>query len=210
MSPDRRRALFLLPALLGLANCTARDLLLNAPAPTLYELTPKSTFPPDLPDTESVVRVESVTATAGLNTTRIALRPSATELDYYANALWIDVVPVMVQNLTVESLENAGKIDALGPNAPGVPADLAMLVHVREFQAEYTDLSLPPTVRVRLQIRLIRLPRRQSVAATGTEGLTDAVDTSIEAVVDAFDEALGKALRQLVEWTARTLGELEA
>ena len=209
MRRNRRRFLLVVPALGGLAACSAADLLGSREAPKLYELTPKSTFPPELPRVGAVVRVESATATAGLNTTRIALRPSPTELDYYANALWIDVVPVMVQNLMVESLENSGKIEALGPSAAGVPAAYAMLLHVREFQAEYETASAPPTVRVRLQARLITLPRRDSVASTGAEGVTNAAGTGLEAIVDAFDESLGKALRQLVEWTLSTIDEVE-
>ena len=210
MRASRRRCLGLALTAPALGGCTARALLLGNPTPQLFELTPKSTFPLDLPDTRSIVRVEPATATAGLNTTRIALRPSATELDYYANALWIDVVPVMVQNLLVESLENSGKVDALGPTATAVPADFAMLLHIREFQAEYEDLRRPPMVRVRLQARLLRLPRRESVDATGTAGEVEAAGTSMREIVDAFDEALGKALRLLVEWTARRLAELEA
>jgi cholesterol transport system auxiliary component len=209
MSLRRRQFLGLLPACGGLVGCSAADLLGNRDAPRLYELTPKSSFPADLPQVRSVVRVESATATAGLNTTRIALRPSPTELDYYANALWIDVVPVMVQNLMVESLENSGKIEALGPAAAGVPAAYAMLLHVREFQAEYTSPTSPPDVRVRLQARLIALPRRDSVASTGAEGLTPAGSTALDRVVGAFDESLGKALRSIVDWTVRTIDDIE-
>jgi cholesterol transport system auxiliary component len=209
MRSDRRQLLKLLPALAGLPGCTAADLLGNRESPKLYELTPKSTFAADLPQVRSVVRVESATATAGLNTTRVALRPSPTELDYYANALWIDVVPVMVQNLMVESLENSGRIEALGPGAAGVPADYAMLLHVREFQAEYEAATAAPDIRVRLQARLVTLPRRDSVASTGSEGLTRAAGTSLDQIVGAFDDSLGKALRTMVEWTIRTVDEIE-
>jgi cholesterol transport system auxiliary component len=203
-----RRHLLLLLALAA-TGCTAQAFLGTRPAPRLFELTPKSTYPEDLPDTVSVLRVEPASATAGLNTTRIALRPQPTALDYYADALWIDVVPVMVQNLVLESLENSGRVDALGPAAAGVPADYGLLVHVREFQAEYDDLARPPNVHVRLQVRLVTLPRRESIAAAGGEASVPAEGTDIGSIVTAFDEALGKALRQIVEWTARTLAELE-
>ena len=136
--------------------------------PRLYELTPKSTFADDLPTVRSRLTVEVPTATAGLNSARIALRPTPTTLEYYAGASWIDVVPVMVQNLVLESLDNTGKIDVLGREVVGVRADLALLIHVREFQAEYEGAG-PPQVRVRLQARLIRLPRRTSLAATSEE-----------------------------------------
>jgi cholesterol transport system auxiliary component len=205
----RRRLLAAIPPLAGLGACTAADLIANRPAPKLFELTPKSTFPPDLPEARSTVRVETVTATAGLNTARIALRPSPTELDYYAGVLWIDVVPVMVQNLLIESLENSGRVDALGPAAAGVPADYALLAHVREFQAEYRDGSATPSIHVRLQARLVTLPRRQSVDAAGAEADIPAPAGSIDAVVTTFDDALGSVLRRIVSWTARTLHRIE-
>jgi cholesterol transport system auxiliary component len=192
----------MLAACLALGGCAAA-LQLAAPAPPrLYELTPKSTFADDLPTVDSRLSVEAPTATAGLNSARIALRPTPTTLEYYAGASWIDVVPIMVQNLVLESLDNTGKIDVLGREVVGVRADLALLIHVREFQAEYEGAG-PPQVRVRLQARLIRLPRRTSVAATSEEFVVRAANTSVPAVVMAFDEAFGKALRRIVEWTLR-------
>jgi cholesterol transport system auxiliary component len=187
---------------LALGGCAAA-LQLAAPAPPrLYELTPKSTFADDLPKVHSRLSVEVPTATAGLNSARIALRPTPTTLEYYAGATWIDVVPVMVQNLLLESLDNTGKIDVLGREVVGVRADFALLVHIREFQAEYEGAG-PPQVRVRLQARLVRLPRRVSVAATSEEFVVRAGNTSVPAIVAAFDEALGKALKRIVEWTLK-------
>jgi ABC-type transport auxiliary lipoprotein component len=80
---------------------------------------------------------EVPTATAGLNTARIALRPSPTTLDYYADGSWIDVVPVMVQNLLLESFDNTGKLDVIGREAVEMRADYALLTFIREFQADY-------------------------------------------------------------------------
>jgi cholesterol transport system auxiliary component len=88
----------------------------------------------------------------------------------------------------------------LGREVVGVRADLALLTHVREFQAEY-DTAGAPLVRVRLQARLIRLPRRTSVAATSQEFVVRASNTSLPAIVNAFDEAFGKALKRIVEWS---------
>jgi cholesterol transport system auxiliary component len=73
---------------------------------------------------------------------------------------------------------------------------------VREFQAEY-DGAGPPQVRVRLQARLIRLPRRTSLPATSEEFVVDADDTSLPAIVNAFDQAFGKVAKRIVEWAVR-------
>jgi cholesterol transport system auxiliary component len=195
--PRLRRALAVSGCLL-LGACAALQLA-TADPPRLYDLTPKSTFVDGLPTVPGRLSVEVPTATAGLNSARIALRPTPTTLEYYAGARWVDVVPVMIQNLLLESLDNTGRIDVLGREVVGVRADLALLTHVREFQAEY-DTPGAPLVRVRLQARLIRLPRRVSVAATSEEFTVRAGNTSLPAIVDAFDEAFGKALKRIVEW----------
>jgi cholesterol transport system auxiliary component len=187
---------------LPLCACAAALQLAAPEPPRLYELTPKSTFTDGLPTVNSRLSVEVPTATAGLNSSRIALRPTPTTLEYYAGASWIDVVPVMVQNLLLESFDNTGRIDVLGREVVGVRADLGLLVHVREFQAEYEG-SGPPEVRVRLQARLIRLPRRTSLASTSEEFVVRAANTSLPAIVSAFDEAFGKALKRIVEWTLK-------
>ena len=187
-------------ACLALGACAAALQLARPDPPRLYELTPPSAFAAGLPAVAARLAVEVPTATAGLNNARIALRPTPTTLEYYARASWIDVVPVMVQNLVLESLDNAGRIDVIGREVVGVRADYALLTHVREFQAEYDDQGAPK-IRVRLQARLVRLPRRTSLAATSEEFVVRASDTSLPAIVNAFDDALGKALKRLVEWT---------
>jgi cholesterol transport system auxiliary component len=183
-----------------LGGCAAALQLATAEPPRLYDLTPKSTFIDGLPTVSGRISVEVPTATAGLNSARIALRPTPTTLEYYAGASWIDVVPVMVQNLLLESLDNTGKVDVLGREVVGVRADLALLTHIREFQAEY-DTAGAPQVRVRIQARLIRLPRRTSIAAVSEESVVRAKNTSLPSIVDAFDEAFGKSLKRIVEWT---------
>ena len=168
--------------------------------PRLYELTPKSTF------ADASARGRRAAQRRGADRDRRAEhRPHRAAADadhprYYARASWIDVVPVMVQNLLIEFLDNAGRIDVLGRDVVGVRADYALLTHVREFQAEYDDQGAPQ-VRVRLQARLVRLPRRTSLAATSEEFVVRAGNTSLPAIVSAFDEAFGKALKRLVEWT---------
>jgi cholesterol transport system auxiliary component len=203
---DRRRAAAVLAVggAFALAGCQTALQLATRQPPRLFQLTPKSTFPDDLPTVASRLQVEVPSATAGLNTARIALRPTATTLDYYAGANWIDVVPVMTQNLLIESFDNADRIDVLGREIVGVRADHALLTHIREFQAEYLEDG-PPTIRVRFQARLVQLPRRTSLASTSIQDVVPAQNSSMEAIVQAFDEAFGRVTRRLVEWTLREL-----
>jgi cholesterol transport system auxiliary component len=81
-----------------------------------------------------------------------------------------------------------------------VRADYALLSYVREFQAVHRAPGAPE-VRVRLQARLVRLPRRESLAATSAEAVVRAEGASMPAIVGAFDQAFDQAARRLVEWT---------
>ena len=112
----------------------------------------------------------------------------------------------MVQNLLIESFDNSDAIDVLGREAFGLRADYALLTNLREFQAEYpAGPEGRPQVRVRLQARLVQLPRRVQVAATSEEAVVPAANASVEAVVTAFDEAFGRVAGRIVEWAIREI-----
>lgn len=201
--PTLRRRTALLGALaLPLAACTPLAIARRTP-PTLHRLTPKTTFPDDLPDLgPRRVMVEPPTAASGLNTARIALKPDPFLLDYFADTMWIEVVPIMVQTLVTESLDASGSLDVLGPDAIGLRPDYILRIHIREFQAEYDNgLNRPPLVNVRLQVRLLGMPRRESLATVSIQQFARAEGTPLDQIVFAFDEALGRVLRRVVQWT---------
>ena len=108
-----RRREILLGGLAILAGCS---ILPKVQDPTtLYTLTPKNTFPPDLPSVNWQLVVELPTAAAGIDSSRIALSHDPFTLEYYAKAAWTDNAPGMVQTLLIESFERTGKIVAVGP-----------------------------------------------------------------------------------------------
>ncbi|MCB1970531.1 MAG: membrane integrity-associated transporter subunit PqiC [Geminicoccaceae bacterium] len=206
MMMQRRQALAVFgTAMLG--GCNALQYVTNREPPTLFELTPKTTFDESLPRTGSAIVIDAPTATAGLNTARIALRPDATRLEYYANAIWVDVVPVMVQNLLTESLDSTDRVDALSPmEASGIRANYSLRMYIREFQAEYDEgTDKPPMVHVNTEVRLLDMPRRDSLATVSFEQFERSKGTSISEVVLAYDEALGKVLKRLVDWTIKSI-----
>ena len=174
---------------------------LTGPPTDLYTLTPKSTFSSGLREVEWQLVVEEPIASGGLNVQRIALRTHPTELKYFAQANWTERAPRMVQTLLVESFENSGAIIAVGRQAIGLRSDYNLKSELREFQAEYLDGASTPTVRVRLNAKLIRQPQRAIIGSENFEAVQQATGTDMRAIVAAFDEALGKVLRQTVEWT---------
>ena len=174
------------------------------PAPHLYTLTPKSTFRDDLPTATWQLVVEEPTAAGGLMTHNIALRMDPIELQYFAAGRWTERAPRMVQTLIVESFENTGRIVAVGREAVGLRSDYNLKTELREFQAEYVTPDQAPSVRVRVNAKIIAQPRREIIASRTFEASVPATSTAMEAVIRAFDAALGRVLKGIVEWALLT------
>ena len=167
----------------------------------LYTLTPKTTFPDDLPTVDWQLVVETPTAPAGIDTARIALQRSAYTLEYFADSGWTDRAPEMVQTLIVESMESTNKIIGVGMESIGIKPDYLLKTDLREFQAVYAEGSEIPFVHVRVSILLVRMPDRRIVASTSTEQKVEAAGTGFTDIIDAFDTALGSVLRDIVVFT---------
>lgn len=205
----RRRVLAVLasvPAISALGACE-RFIPGSGPPPTLYTLTPKSTFAADLPRVQWQLVLETPFAPATLNTVRIGIMPAPTIFEYYARSSWSDRAPLMVQTLMTESFENTGKIVSVGRESIGLRADFVLKTELREFQMEaFRD---PPQVQVRIQAKLVKMPEREIVAASDFGAWEEANPDEMQQVIRAFDLALGKVLKGLIEWTLQS-GEAAA
>ena len=186
-----------------LSGCDGLVPALGGPPANLYTLTPKNTFTKELQRVRWQVVVDEPLASGGLNIDRIALRHSPTELKYFARARWTERAPRMVQTLMVESFENSGAIVAVGRKAIGLRSDYNLITELREFQAEYFESDGVPTVRVRLNVKLVKQPRRAIVASRTFESTIKSEGKAMRNVIRAFDQALGKVLRHTVEWTIK-------
>lgn len=172
--------------------------------PRLYELTPKSTFPKGLPEIKRQLIVETPLASSGLTSSRIAVKVRATTLDYYERTEWTDLAPNLIQTLLIESFDNSKKIIAVGREGSGLRADYILKTELREFQAELYRGPVP-VVRVRLNVRLMRMPDREIVATSRFEASVKAAGRDIDSVIAAFDKSLGRVLRYTVIWTLKTI-----
>lgn len=195
----RPAALLAAITLLGLSGCS----LLPVPEdpPALYTLSPKTTFDENLPKVSKQLLVETPIAAEGLNSHRIALSKHLLSIDYFANARWTERAPLMVQTLLVESFENTNKIVSVAREGTDLRADYALKTELREFQAEYSADGAEPTVEVRVIAKLVKLPERSIIASDAFGATIKAEDTSMDAIIVAFDDALGKVLKRVVSWT---------
>ena len=174
----RRGALVALTAPAAAFLLSSCGILANAgPPPSLFTLSPKSTFPDDLPRVDWQLGVTDMEAPAGLSTPKVAVSRDPYTLEYFAGAQWIDSAPNMVQRLLIESFENSGRIVGVGRTQVLLRNDLTLRAELREFQAEYLDgPDSPPSVRVRINAKLVQMPQRKIVASETFERLVKAPD----------------------------------
>jgi cholesterol transport system auxiliary component len=211
--PVSRRAFGRLAALGPMAALLGCTSLIpgTAPPPQLYVLTRKSTFPPDLPTVTQQLLVDVPFAPAQIDTTRVALSRSPTTLDYFADAAWGDRAPVMVQGLFIESFEQTRKIVGVSRDEAGLRADYVLMGELRHFEAVYPPSTgtpgadPPPTVFVQILVRLVRMPDRVIIGETIAERRETAARNAMEAIVEAYNDALGGVMKDIVSWTLQLM-----
>lgn len=195
-----------------LAGCTGLATLGAVTEPIeLYEISPKSTYDPDMPEITAQIVVEEPTAASAVNTDRIAVKPNAFQVEYFPRARWVDRAPLMVQTRLVESFENTGKVGSVGRQAIGLTSDYTLVSELREFQAMVRDdRSGPLSALVQLNIKIVKQPQGLIVASQSFGAEAEAASDDMTDVVAAFDDALGSTMRAAVVWTVERIARFSA
>lgn len=194
---DRR--LFLLAASsLALAGCS--NIIGPGDAAQIYVLKPVAMAPAAGPPVPWALSLLIPSATDALDAQRIALTRSDTTLDYYANAVWPDRLPLLVQTALLAAFQDSKRIVAVSREQDALFTDYTLDVDVRDFSAHYSDPDGAPTIAVDLVCKLVRANGRRVVANFTTNQSAPASANSVPAVVQAMNSALGAALVQITAW----------
>ena len=138
-------------------------------------------------------------ALKALDSERIAYRPGPYELQYYADADWIDLAPDMLQMVLVRSFQNRTRLAVGGRTVGGSPPDFVLSSLLQDFQADAGKGA-----QVTLVASLSPAIRRHVVRTRTFEAKIRAADERIDSVVAAFDEAVGRVANDLIAWTLAT------
>jgi cholesterol transport system auxiliary component len=195
------KRLFLLSASsFVLAGCSSNLLGPGAPS-QIYVLNPA---PPAKPQVATPVAwalsVLIPSCADALNSDRIALTRGDTTLDYYANAVWPDRLPLLVQTALLSAFQDSGRIQAVSREQDALYSDYTLDLDVRDFSAHYSDADGAPRIKVALVCQMAMARGRKVVANFTASQDVQASINSVEAVVQAMDSALGAALGQITQW----------
>ena len=185
--------------LLAIAGCQLPG---QGPPPREFRVTPKTTFSEGLPKVDWSLVVDRPTIEPSIDTTRIA-RTTGVEVEYYAGAAWVNRPAAMIEPLIIQSFKNSGAIAVVAGRRSDVRPDFMLQTNIAGFQAQQTS-SGPPEARVVISAALMTMPKRQVVGTTEIGRTVAAQTGDLPSIAAAFDAALGKVLKRLVEWTLVT------
>jgi cholesterol transport system auxiliary component len=185
--------------LLAAASCQLPG---SGPPPREFRVTPKTTFDDNLPHVDWALVIDRPSSDPSFDTTRIA-RTSGVEVEYYADASWVDRPPAMIEPMIIQSFRNSGAIEVVAGRRSDVRPNFMLQTTITAFQAQPVDGG-PPEARVVLDASLMAMPKREVVGTTEIGRSVPAQAATLDAIAAAFDDALGKVLKRLVEWTLVT------
>jgi cholesterol transport system auxiliary component len=191
-----RRRLIQIGALAPLAACSIG----GGTPPRKFSLRPQSAIETAGPTWS--LGIDPPKALQGLDSTRIAYRSGPFELQYYADADWIDLVPEMMQMVLVRSFQNRTRLNVSGRTMGSTPPDYLLTSLLQDFQADGGKGA-----QVTLVASLSPASHRRVVRTKTFEAGARSADERIESIVAAFDEAVGHVTTDLIAWTLATAEE---
>jgi cholesterol transport system auxiliary component len=199
MNKHPLRLLLALVIALPLAGCIS---LIKEPDPiAVYALRPKLPDNTTLPAVNWSLTVIRPNAVAFLDSIRIAVRPEPNVLQVYKGANWSESLPDLVQANLVQALENSGRIKSVSRQNSGVPAEVAMLVDIRQFESVYAPGAKIPDVVIQMHVKVLEYPSNRVIAAQTFSVIVPSASKDIPDVVQAFESGLNSVSADIIAFT---------
>ena len=198
----RRRGITALLLCVPILLTGCGGLLPKAPERPLYRLNPVVALQTPPRRVDALLVVATPTASAGLDTKRMALFQSPVAIDYFAEGEWIDRPPFLVKEALIEGFQKSGAFTGVSSEGLGLSADYVLNTDIRDFTAVYDSPDGPPLARVRIAAELITMPGRNIAATISVTREARAGAVDLPAIVNAFNQALGEAIRDVIVWSA--------
>lgn len=127
---------------------------------------------------------------------------------YIADARWVAPATVLFDEALAQLFDvNSGPARLVGRGEVAT-SELVLKLDVRNFEAVYDQgAEAAPNVVVRVRAVLTRSDNRSLVGETVFEAKVRAYDNRVGAIVEAFNDAGGQVLAQIVTWTNAAAGK---
>lgn len=121
---------------------------------------------------------------------------------FIAGARWVSPASVLFNEAVLRAFDDSPGPARLVTRGEVRKADYALRIDVTRFEAVYDQgRKAAPNVVVGLRLNLVKTEDRSLAGSKLIEATVRADDNRVSAIVRAFDEAVGQALGQTVQWT---------
>jgi len=157
-----------------------------------------ATVAPGAPMSASI-RVGRPVAGPGLGTPHIILVQADHRMNFFSGSRWPAAAPELIEALAVQTLRASGEWASVEDSASPFPSDYLLVVHLRRFEADYTEGDAAPVVHVMLDGIVGRRQGREVLSTFTVAGSATASANHMSQVVAAFEQATGTALAALAQ-----------
>lgn len=187
-----RRAVAIVTAAVLVAGCA----LARAPAPDVYDLQPAAQF--EQPGRSGAhLAITEPNAVGALDSERVAVRLSPTQISYLGRAQWSDRLPRLLQRRLIESFQNSDRIRSVGTPGGAVVNDVGMVSDLRVFHVDVPqDLA-----EVEIEVRLVSDETGRVIASQRFSGQVQLPGPDRQDMVVALNAAFAKVAAEIVVWT---------
>jgi len=189
-----------IPILLALAltGCSGGLLAPSGAPPKIYTLSAPKEIASSASQAGWQLLIAMPAAVNDINTTRIAIIPAPSRMDYYADVTWADRPAAMLQELLLQSFDRSGRIAAVQRQSGGLKSDFLLTTEIEDFEVD--NAAAEPNAHIRVTARLVR-SRDRAIVATRNFEATVPSGNSFDGAIAAFDGGLQAVLPQMVDWT---------
>lgn len=131
---------------------------------------------------------------------RINVRPTPSELEIYKGASWAQPATDMIEDTLLRGFEDSGRIHGVARVAAGIRADYKLSTDIRRFESDYQGQATP-TVVIEINAKLIDVTNQRVVADRTFRQLQPVGSTDVSAVAAAFERGLQQVAQDVVGWT---------
>lgn len=195
---------FLLPAALlaVLGGCS----LLGSnerSAVTIYSPIVRIQADPSWPKVDWQLVLVKPSAARVVDSPRINVRPSPSELEVYKGVSWAQPATDMLDDALVRGFEDSGRIQGVARATTGIRADYKLALDVRRFEADYRGQATPAAL-IEVNAKLIHVIDQRVVADRTFRQEQPVPTTATADVARAFEQGLQATTAEVVGWTLVT------
>ena len=155
---------------------------------------------PSWPSVQWQLSIASASAARMIDSPRISVRPTASELQVYSGAAWSQPSTNLLETTVLRAFEDSGRISGVARSDVGIRPDYKLVMDIRRFESDYAGREVP-SATIEIAAKLLHSRDQRVVASHTFLEAQPAAGTAVPQVVAAFEQALAAVSVDIVGWT---------